>query len=116
MDEKTINILCEKFHTTIDNLIPAYSHYMIHKDIGIVVINMILIIISIIAILLVIKKAKESYGTDFYNWEFHHTTTIIICGVITFIALIALFCTIYDLILWIMSPEMRFLDVMANFN
>ena len=71
MDEKTIDTLCEKFHTTTSNLISAYSHYMIHKDIGIIVISMILMIISAIVILLVVKKAKESYGTDFsyfYDW------------------------------------------------
>lgn len=114
MDEKTINALCEKFHTTTSNLISAYGHYMIHKDIGIIVINIILIIISIVVILLVGKKTKESYETDFYDWEFCHTAIVIICGVITFIVLIVLFFTIYDLTLWITSPEMRFLDVMAN--
>lgn len=116
MNAKTIDVLCEKFHTTINNLIPAYSHYMIHKDIGIIVFSMILMIISTIVILLVVKKAKESYGTDFYNWEFCHVTTIVICGVMIFIILIVLFFTAYDLTLWITSPEMRFLDVMANSN
>ena len=114
MDEKTINALCEKFHTTMENLIPAYSHYMIHKDIGIIILSMILMIISTIVILLVVKKAKESYGTNFYNWEFCHTTTIVICGVMIFVVLIVLFFVVYDLTLWITSPEMRFLDVMVN--
>ena len=117
MDEKTINTLCEKFHTTTSNLISAYSYYMIHKDIGIIVLNIILMIISIIVVLLIVKKEKELYGTDFLdNWEFHYVITIITCGVIAFITLIVLFFTIYDLTLWITSPEMRFLDVMTNSN
>ena len=119
MNEKTIDTLCEKFHTTTSNLISAYSHYMIHKDIGIIILSIILMIISTIVILLVIKKAKKTYETSFsyfYDWEFRYATTVIICGVMIFIILIVLFFTIYDLTLWNTSPEMRFLDVMANSN
>ena len=60
MDEKTINALCEKFHTTIDYLIPTYSHYMVNKNIAIIIIYLIIILISAFFIYRVVKKQSKN--------------------------------------------------------
>ena len=111
MDEKTINALCEKFHTTMEDLIPVYSHYMIHKDVGIMVVGLILMIVGVVISLQVVKKTK---GKDIIDWSFSQIMTIIVAGSLIFVIAIVLFFSIYDLILWITSPEMRFLDVVVS--
>ena len=111
MDAKTIDALCEKFHTTMEDLIPVYSHYMIHKDVGIMVVGLILMVIGVVISLRVVKKTK---GKDIIDWDFSQIMTIIIAGSLIFIIAIMLFLNTYDLILWITSPKMRFLDVVVS--
>ena len=116
MDEKTINLLCEKFHTTVDNLIPVYSHYMIGKDIATIIISIILIIISIITFYLCHKRGKRIYG-DAYNlmdWGLGEMFLYFGCIIVILVGFIEIFCSIYDYALWIHCPEMRFLDTVMH--
>ena len=65
MNEQVINELCQKFHTTVDNLIPIYSKYAMSKDIGSCIICIILIIISIVYLIYLKHYFKKE---DIYDW------------------------------------------------
>ena len=115
MDEKTIELLCEKFHTTIDNLIPVYSKYAMTKDIISGIICLLIAIVCIIIFVLMIKRGiAKDYYEDILYAPFGYLLVPISMGVIAFICIIALCCNIYSYILWSNFPEMRFLDVIAN--
>ena len=115
MDEKTIELLCEKFHTTVDNLIPVYSEYAMTKDIVSGIIALIILIISIIILILMYKRGTaKGYYKDILYAPVGYLLVPIFTGAIAFICIIALCCNIYSYILWSNFPEMRFLDVIAN--
>ena len=69
MDEKTIELLCEKFHTTVDNLMPVYSQYAMTKDIvsGIICL-LIIIICAVITILMVKRGIEKEYYEEFMDF------------------------------------------------
>lgn len=113
MDEKTINILCEKFHTTIDCLIPEYTHYMIGKDIVILLTSLILILVSIF---ILHKNHEKTRNWDLLDWDILDILITITAIVVLFIAVLSLLFDAYDLVLWIASPKMRFFDVVMNFS
>ena len=115
MDEKTIELLCEKFHTTVDNLIPVYSQYAMTKDIvsGIICL-LIIIICAIITILMVKRGIEKEYYKDILDTPFSYMLIHTCAGVAIIICIIALCCNIYDYVLWNNYPQMRFLDVLAN--
>lgn len=112
MDEKAIELLCEKFHTTIDYLIPTYQHYIIGKDIASIIICIIMIILTLCLIRFCYKKGKQRCGNyyDSMNWSLGEMFAYIGGVVVIIFALVILFVSIYDCVLWITSPEMRFLD------
>lgn len=115
MTEETIELLCEKFHTTVDNLIPVYSQYAMTKDIvsGIICL-LIIIICAVITILMVKRGIEKGYYEDILDTPFSYMLIHICAGVVMSICLIAICCNIYDYILWNNYPQMRFLDVLAN--
>lgn len=112
MDEKAIELLCEKFHTTTDYLIPTYQHYIIGKDIASIIICIIMIILILCLMRFCYKKGKQRCGNnyDVTDWSLGEMFAYIGGGVVTIFALVILFGSIYDCVLWIASPEMRFLD------
>ena len=113
MNEQLINELCQKFHTTVDNLIPVYSKYAMTKDITNIVIEILIILISIAAICFIVwyvKKEDIDLALDFLTG----LTIIIIAGIMIFICGLALIFDIRDYILWSISPEMRFLDYVVQ--
>ena len=115
MSEQVINELCEKFHTTVDNLIPVYSKYAMTKDITNIVIEILLIIISIATIYFALWWAKRKD----IDWEYDTPTLglmlIIIVAISTIgFCILALLFDIRDYILWSASPEMRFLDYVVQ--
>lgn len=115
MTEQTINALCEKFHTTVDNLIPVYSKYAIAKDIASGLICLAIIIISIIIIFYIRHRLRAREQTD---WWYDTSASEIILTIIAWAAIITCIIVfainIYDYILWIVSPQMRFFDYMIN--
>ena len=114
MNEQLINDLCERFHTTVDNLIPVYSKYAMSKDITNIVIEILMIIISIAIICFVLWWAKRR-DID-WEWDFPigSITIIIIAGVTIAFCAIALILDIRDYILWSISPEMKFLEYVVE--
>lgn len=114
MTEQLINELCEKFHTTVDNLIPVYSKYAMTKDITNIVIEILLIIISIATICFVLWWAKRRD----IDWEYDApigSILIIVAAVFVIgFCILALLFDIRDYILWSASPEMRFLDYVVE--
>lgn len=110
MNEQVINELCQKFHTTVDNLIPVYSKYAMAKDITSIVAELLIILISIAVICFIIWYTKKE-DID-WDWDFPIglIVIIIIAGVMIFICGFALIFDIRDYILWSISPEMRFLE------
>lgn len=111
MNEQLINELCEKFHTTVDNLIPVYAKYMITKDSLDIIIGFILIIIGV----LVLKHIYNGYKTEKYD-EYAITPIVIaVCvGVFTFTGVIIIIYSVYDCILWHSYPGLRFLDTVLQ--
>ena len=111
MTEETINTLCEKFHTTIDNLIPIYSKYMVTKDtISIIILLAMVIVCSIICL-----KLWRWTKTDDYDEYAVAPIVIGVCAAVAIlICMIAIICNIYDLILWCNCPELRFLDTVLQ--
>ena len=110
MNEQLINELCEKFHTTVNNLIPVYSKYAMAKDITSIVVELLIILISIAVICFIMWYAKKK-DID-WDWDFPISLIIIIiiAGIMIFICGLALILDIRDYVLWSISPEMRFLE------
>ena len=107
MTEETINQLCEKFHTTIDNLIPVYAKYMATKDIIGIVIEIIIIAVCISVLTSMYQNYKQNKYDEFDILPF---VIVAISAVVLLIFVICFFYDIYDLILWHTCPELRFLD------
>ena len=114
MNEQLINELCEKFHTTVNNLIPVYTKYAMAKDITAIVVELLIILISIATICFIMWYAKKK-EID-WDWDFPMglIIIIIIAGIMIFICGLALILDIRDYVLWSISPEMRFLEQVVN--
>jgi len=115
MNEQLINELCEKFHTTVNNLIPVYAKYAMTKDITSIVAELLIILISIIVIYFIMRYTKKE-DID-WDWDYCPMSLIIIiliAGIMIFICGLALILDIRDYILWSISPEMRFLEQIVN--
>ena len=111
MTEETINQLCEKFHTTMDNLIPVYSKYMVTKDIIGIVIEIIIIAVCISILTLMYQNYKQNKYDEFDVLPFVIITT---SAITLLIFVICFLYGIYDLILWHNCPELRFLDTVLQ--
>ena len=111
MTEETINALCEKFHTTVDNLIPVYSQYMVTKDLLDIIIGLIFITIGV----LVLKHIYNGYKTEKYDEYAIVPIVIAVCvGVFAITGIIIIICSAYDCILWHSYPGLRFLDTVLQ--
>ena len=111
MTEETINTLCEKFHTTIDNLIPVYSKYMMTKDIMGIVISLIIVIIGALVIIYIYRGYKKEKYDEYSITPFvigSVAAALIIGGVI------AIILNFYDYTLWYNYSELRFLDTVLQ--
>lgn len=114
MSEQVINELCQKFHTTVENLIPVYSKYAMSKDIGSCIICIILIIISILYFIYLKHYFNKE---DIYDWidlPAHHLFGSVFIVFIIVGCIIALCLNIYDYVLWSNCPQMRFLDYFTS--
>lgn len=112
MNEQLINNLCEKFHTTVENLIPVYSQYAMAKDIASGLICLLFIVICVVILIYLRRKTKKN---DY--WYDATATEIVLglCAVVTAVFLFIAICiNIYDYIMWLYSPSMRFLDCIIN--
>ena len=113
MNEQLINNLCEKFHTTVENLIPAYSQYAMAKDIANIIIEFSIILISTAVIGFILWYAKKEDIDLVLDYPICLLIMIIV-GIMIFICILALVFDIRDYILWSISPEMRFLDYVTS--
>lgn len=114
MNEQIINELCQKFHTTVDNLIPVYSKYAMSKDIGSCIICIILIIISIAYLIYLKHYFKKEDIYDWFDLPMYHMFGAIGTVFIILICIIVLCISIYDYVLWYNCPQMRFLDYFTS--
>lgn len=114
MTEQTINALCEKFHTTVDNLIPVYSQYAMSKDIGQCVICIVLIIISVLYFIYLKHYIKKEKFYDCLDIPVHHIILSVVLGITVAVCFILICVDIYDYILWLNCPQMRFLDYITH--
>ena len=115
MNEQVINELCQKFHTTVDNLIPVYSKYAISKDIASCIICIILIIISIVYLIYLKHYLKKEDIYDYWlDLPMHHILGSGVAVFIILICIITLCMNIYDYVLWSNCPQMRFLDYFTS--
>ena len=111
-----LDTLCERFHTTIDYLIPIYSHYMIQKDIIIIVMSILVIMACIAIMYLCYRQQKNRYGRNYelIDWDGMQLLCFILSAILIIIFVISIGCSIYDCILWNSNPEMRFLDAVLS--
>ena len=111
MTEETINTLCEKFHTTVDNLIPVYSKYMMTKDTMGIVISLVIAMVGALVVVYIYRGYKKEKYDEYAITPFIIGATaaaLIIAGVI------AIMLNFYDYILWYNYPELRFLDTVLQ--
>ena len=117
MNEQLINELCEKFHTTANNLIPVYAKYAMAKDVASGLICLLFIAISVGILIYLRHKAKKN---QYYDYWYDATATEIVLSVCATVVAVFLFIAIclniYDYIMWLYSPSMRFLDHIANIS
>ena len=117
MNEQLINELCEKFHTTVNNLIPVYAKYAMTKDIASGLICLLFIVICVAILIYLRRKAKKN---EYYDYWYDASAIEIVLGVSAIVIAIFLFIAIciniYDYIMWLYSPSMRFLDHLANMS
>lgn len=117
MTEETINALCEKFHTTVNNLIPVYTKYAMAKDIASGLICLLFIAICVIILIYLRRKAKKN---EYYDYWYDASAIEVVLGVSAVVTAVFLFIAIclniYDYIMWLYSPSMRFLDHIANIS
>lgn len=115
MNEQLINELCEKFHTTVDNLIPVYAKYAMTKDIASGLICLLLMAICIGILIYLRRKAKKNNYTDYWYDASATEIVLIVCATVIAVFLFVAIClNIYDYIMWLYSPSMRFLDHVMN--
>jgi hypothetical protein len=114
VSEQVINELCQKFHTTVDNLIPVYSKYAMSKDIGSCIICIILIIISILYLIYLKHYFNKENIYDWIDLPMHHLFGSAFVIFIILGCVIALCLNIYDYVLWSNCPQMRFLDYFTS--
>ena len=111
MTEETINALCEKFHTTIDNLIPVYSKYMITKDTMGIIISLVIAIVGALVVIYIYRGYKKE------KYDEYSVTPIVVgvtAAVLIIVGVIAIMLNFYDYILWYSYPGLRFLDTVLQ--
>ena len=116
MTEETINVLCEKFNTTIDQLIPVYANYVIHKNIISSIIALVITFICIFIIFKIWNRYKKNNICDdsFVDWVLDDTISIVVLFFdisILFTAILFIICNTYDTIMWNAYPQMRFFEI-----
>jgi len=111
MIEETINQLCEKFHTTMDNLIPVYAKYMIMKY----TLTILICIFFTIVCILISIYIRNGFKTQKYD-EYDVLPWVggVIAAIIGISCIIVLLGAIYNLVLWNCYPELRFLDTVLQ--
>ena len=118
MSEQLINELCEKFHTTVSNLIPVYAKYAMAKDMASGLICLLFMTICVVILIYLRHKAKKNQYYD--CWYDTASATEVVLGisaaVIAIFLFIAICINIYDYTMWLYSPSMRFLDHIANMS
>lgn len=113
MAEKTIEVLCEKFHTTIDNLIPTYVHYATTKDLIVIGIWVAISIISICIISFFNKQLKRKNQTLIDDLPLGYCMVVLIAFLLIVFGACIISIKGYDYILWITNPNMRFFDFIS---
>lgn len=111
MTEETINTLCEKFHTTVDNLTPVYSKYMMTKDTMGIVISLVIAIVGALVVVYIYRGYKKEKYDEYSITPFFIGTT---AAVLMIGSVIAIMLISYDYILWYNFPELRFLDTVLQ--
>lgn len=103
-----INELCERFNCTMNELIPAYAHYKILCE------SIFLFFVAIVFVIsvkwLIDYKHKKYWikDLDFLDANlWFSSASIIFSG-------LALIIILIDIILWIATPEMQFINTICN--
>lgn len=111
MTEETINTLCEKFHTTVDNLIPVYSKYVMTKDTMGIIISLIIAIVGALVVIYIYRGYKKERYDEYTVTPFVIGAT---AAALTIGCVVAIILNFYDYILWYNCPELRFLDTVLQ--
>lgn len=103
-----IEELCEKFNCTMNELIPAYAHYKILCES--IFLFFVAIAFAISVKWLIDYKHKKYWIKDLDFLEFNlwfGGASIIFSGLVLIVILI-------DIILWIVIPEMQFINTICS--
>lgn len=100
MNETTIEMICQKLGTTVENIIPAVIEYCTHDNEISLVAGFILIGIGTMSILLAIRcYRKDEYGTSYMIFA-------AIAGISFIFGIFLTVSSCYDLHMIIKFPEM----------
>lgn len=108
MNEKTLELLCEKFGTTVEYLIPKAQAYGIWSNAAGVVICCLVIALEIWYMLHLRKKYGNKLEWEIEDYEF----IFAVVGIFVLIIAVIVFCVaIFDLIMWATVPEVGLLKL-----
>ena len=108
MNEKTLEVLCEKLGTTVEYLLPKAQAYGIWTSVVIMLICCLVIASTIWYLLHLGKKYGDELERGIKDYEF---AIGFAGGVFSIIALFAFLDTSTDLIMWITAPELGLLKL-----
>ena len=111
MAERTIELLCEKFHTTVDNLIPTYAHYAMTKDLITIGIWIVIGIVSICIISFFNKQLKGNQ--TLIDLPFGYFMIVFVAFLLVLFGICVISMKGYDYTLWAINPNMRFFDFIS---
>lgn len=106
MTEQTIEVFCEKFNVTVDNLVNELFKCHTTMDKITIAVWGIIIVLSTLSLLLFWEKFKQWYKLDYWR-----SLWIILPIVLIFLGLIIIPFMIGDLICWYVSPLSATLDL-----
>ena len=107
MNEKTLELLCEKLGTTVEYLVPKAQAYGISCCIAVIVICCLAIGFEF----LYVKHLRNKYVDLLVQADIIELALAITGGVFVFIVFIALIGVIPELIMWITAPELGLLGL-----
>ena len=108
MNEKAIELLCKKFGTTVEYLIPKAQAYGIWSNAVGVVICCLVIALEIWYVFHLRKKYGKEWEWEIEDYEF----IFAVVGIFVLIIAVIVFCVaVSDLIMWATVPELGLLKL-----
>lgn len=108
MNEKTLELLCEKLGTTVEYLVPKVQAYGIWSSAVAIPICCLVVAFEIWYSL----RLRKKYG-DELDWglEEFEGAVVFVGGLLSILAIVVMLCNISNLIMWATVPELGLLKL-----